>query len=113
MEYITYERYAKLGGKAPEAAFSALERKARHEVDYLTQNRLQDVATIEKHRSVVEETMVDLIDVFYEAGQGEQVSSFSNDGVSVSFAETKSTDDEAAQIIVKYLPSELLYLGVD
>lgn len=86
--YLTYEEYKQFGGDLEEPDFNRLERKASAKINYYTQNRLVNDDVIPDEVGV---TMMDLIELFEKKNQysdpdGGIVSSESNDGVSVSYA---------------------------
>lgn len=107
--YITFGFYQANGGViTDEVAFTLLEKKARYKLDYCTQNRIH---TLEPIPEPVQDCMVELVNSLGEQLKGEKITSFSNDGVSVSF---DTTDEEKAMynLIIQMLPSELTYRGV-
>ena len=110
MSYLTYEEYSALGGKAPEADFPRLELEARKLLDYWTQNRITD------SDDDIKLCMTIIIDAENADQSGERdVSSFSNDGVSVSFADAQTKEQKWADVydrIVEILPVELVSICV-
>ncbi|MEG1870235.1 MAG: hypothetical protein RR205_05235 [Oscillospiraceae bacterium] len=106
MPYITYDEYFALGGKAEPSAFPILERLAEKKLDYLTQNRI--VETTED----IKLAMVLIINLLNEMENGDKVSSFSNDGINVSFEKTDDLQNLHSRL-VEILPQELTYLGVE
>lgn len=108
MTYLTFEQYQANGGRAERSAFPLLERLARKKLDYWTQNRITDVTCD------VELCMTLIVDGLAEAreNQEETVSSFSNDGVSVSFGSARRTEPEIMgsvyEQVVEILPVELV-----
>lgn len=104
--YITFEEYEALGGKCDMATFPTLEMQARYKLDYWTQDRITE--TDEKIRLC----MKLIIDTFFEKENGEEdVASFSNDGISVSFADVKTFDEKMSDVhdaVVEILPIELV-----
>ena len=108
--YITYAEYVQNGGKAQESDFHRLETLARKRLDYWTQNRITEPD------DDVKLCMTIIIDRLDDDQSGEQdVSSVSNDGVSMSFAEAKTSDQKWADVydrVVEILPIELVSLCV-
>ena len=108
--YLTYEEYSSLGGKAPESDFTRLELLARKRLDYWTLNRITEPD------DDVRLCMTLIIDAEYADQSGEHdVSSFSNDGVSVSFADAQTKEQKWADVydrIVEILPVELVSVCV-
>lgn len=111
MTYLTFNEYSKYSGKVSESAFAALERKSKKKLDYFTQNRLVNATVITDQ---VKECMVEFIDHMSDMESGDKVSSFSNDGVSVTFEKQQKSDDEMLyDIAVEYLPCNLICLAVN
>lgn len=111
MAYITLAEYTALGGTVTDStSFALLEKKARRKLDYFTQDRLKTDTTIIDE---VKEVMTEFINQMDSATGGEKVSSFSHDGISVSFDNTSSLDDDLYDLAVEYLPIELISLKID
>ncbi len=110
--YITYPNYTELGGSATETAFPTLELMAEKKLDYWTQNRIKPEEITPEIRLV----MKMLIDHLNEKENGEQdISSVSNDGVSISFADAKTSEQKLSGIYgraVEILPAELVSVCV-
>ena len=110
MSYLTYEEYSALGGKAPEADFPRLELLSEKRLNYWTQNRIIDPD------DDIRLCMTLIVDAEYADQSGEQdVSGFSNDGVSVSFADAQTKEQKWANVydrIAEILPVELVSLCV-
>lgn len=108
--YITYEEYSSLGGKAPESDFPRLELLARKRLDYWTMNRITEPD------DDIKLCMALIIDAESDEQSGEHdVSSFSNDGVSVSFADAQTREQKWSSVydrIVEILPVELVSVCV-
>lgn len=108
--YLTYEEYQAMQGKADESLFPLLELKARKKLDYWTQDRITE--TTEGIRLI----MTMLIDHYASEQDGEQdVSSVSNDGISISFADAKTSEQKLMNIYdyaVEILPVELVSVCV-
>lgn len=109
MAYLTFEEYTNLGGTVSESAFPNLEIKSRHKLDYFTQDRLKVATSIIDE---VKEVMTEFINRLSNM-DGEKVSSFSHDGISVSFDNTTTDEEELYNIAVEYLPIELISAKVD
>lgn len=108
--YLTYEEYSAINGKAPESQFARLEHLARKKLDYWTLNRITEPD------DDIRLCMTLIIDAEYADKSGEHdVSSFSNDGVSVSFADAQTKEQKWAGVydrIVEILPVELVSVCV-
>lgn len=129
MEHLTYEEYVRLGGSVDDERFSMWEARANRLVDTLTHGRLASESPL---RNSVRCCLVQLIDAAaadsaISGGTGREVSSMSNDGVSVTFVagtqEARAGSSAAlrnARIVRDWLEGEisdrgvmLLYAGVD
>lgn len=125
--YLTYEDWAALGGDinaTGETAFKRYEFKARKLIDRMTRGRVENDDPI---RDAVKYCMYDLITFMHseESISGtvaQQVSSMTNDGVSVTYAtgDASRADIRYAAVVRGWLSNEttatgtpLLYAGVD
>lgn len=109
-QYLTYQQYVSNGGTAEESAFPVLERMARAKLDYWTHDRIRDV---DCDIMLCMTLIVNALDNAQKISQGGPVSSFSNDGVSVSFdtQRMKTEEDTMASVydqVVEILPVELV-----
>lgn len=108
--YITYEQYKALGGTAEQSAFPLLERLARKKLDYWTQGRIVEVD------DDIRLCMLLLIDAMGKIRSGKKdVSSVSNDGVSVTYASAQTEEQLIGSVydqVVEILPVELVNLEV-
>lgn len=119
--YLTYDEYIQYGGGLEPAAYTRLAFKADKLIDARTQNRIKDEETVSQTvKLLVFEVIKELNDA--ETRKAETMSSYSNDGVSVSLVKQPSEAKTAHKIegvIFDYLVGEstsdglpLLYLGV-
>ena len=110
MTYIDYAEYARMGGTAQESDFLRLELLARKKLDHWTQGR------ITTPDDDIRLCMTLIIDRLNDDQSGEQdVSSVSNDGVSMSFVDAKTSDQKWSDVydrVVEILPIELVSLCV-
>ena len=110
MSYITYEEYTANGGTADASAFPRLARLAEKRLNYWTQDRITE------SNEDIKLCMTIIIDAMHAEQSGEMdVSSFSNDGVSVSFADAQTKEQKWQNVydqIVEILPVELVSLCV-
>lgn len=108
--YLTFAEYKSLSGKAEESDFPRLELLARKRLDYWTQNRITEPD------DDVKLCMTIIIDRLDDDQNGEQdVSSVSNDGVSMSFVDAKTQEQKWSDVydrVVEILPIELVSLCV-
>lgn len=115
--FITYEEYKKYGGGLDETAFNIYGYEAERRINAVTYGRIKAVT------EPIGRCITRLADLMAKADVAEdRIASFSNDGVSQSFANISTADYEskADGIIRDYLANEvdetgvpLLYLGVD
>ena len=127
--FLTYDDYVSMGGTLDSTAFGVQERKASAYVNLLTHNRIKDETPV---RQCVKNAVFDLIDVFYQESANANnavtgVSSKSNDGVSVTYANWSTVNrywkTRKRELLVEYLADEtvtidgetvpLLYGGVE
>ncbi len=118
MQYLTYEEYKALGGELTETAFNKYGYQAEMRIKAETHNRIAEPG------EAVKRCMARLIDILSKADttNAGDVSSFSHDGLTQSFAVKNSEEytKEANEIIYTYLIHEvdkkgipLLYRGAD
>lgn len=109
--YITYDEYKQLGGEVEETAFPLLEIKARKKLDYWTQNRITET------NDDIKLCMYTIINCINDEETGESdVTSFSNDGISVSYADAKTQEqkmNDVYRFCIEILPVELVCLCVN
>lgn len=127
--FLTYDDYVSMGGTLDSTAFGVQERKASAYVNLMTHNRIKDETPV---RQCVKSAVFDLIDVLHQESENANnavtgVSSKSNDGVSVTYANWTTVSrywkrrkhdlmvtylaDETVKIDGKLVP--LLYGGVE
>lgn len=104
--YLTYEEYKTYSGKVSESAFPKLETDAEDYLNYYTQNRIEE-ATPE-----IKKCIAQFIDNM-ESIEKRPISSFSNDGVSVTYAEPLGLSDTLYEIAERLLPMNLMHAGVN
>ena len=104
--YLTFEEYKTRGGSLDEAAFTRKETKARRLLDYWTFDRLK--GGLGDNEQVVKDLMFEMVETMTD---GQQVTSFSNDGVSVTLSD-KTEEQQLYDMAVAWLPAELVYIGV-
>lgn len=119
--YLTYNEYVQQGGVLDNSAFARLEFRAGKLIDARTLNRIKSEQTVPETVKMLEFELIKKLDDT-ETRRAETVSSYSNDGVSVSLVKPPSEAEAAALLdglIVEYLTGEttsggvpLLYLGV-
>ena len=105
--YLTYQEYKTRGGSLDEAAFNRKEKKAEYLLNYWTFDRLK--SGLGDNEQVVKDLMFEMVETMSD---GQQVTSFSNDGISVSFSD-KTEEQEMYDLAVAWLPAELVYIGAE
>lgn len=88
--YLTYSDYAAMGGTAPRAVFDRFNSRVQSMISERTHGRVIDESPV---RPAVRYAAYDLITVMMEAAESGAetngtVASMSNDGVSVTYAQT-------------------------
>lgn len=112
--YLTYDEYKALGGTLSNAEFDRFCFRAACEIDNATLSRCKTLSEIPEtvKRCVYE--LILYISKNSNNGSVNSVSSFSNDGYSVSYAEQKTAEKQIYDIIYTYLADTgLLYCGVE
>ena len=121
MEYLKYDDYEEMGGTLEEEIYPRHELRARRLIDRITHGRLKEEKTV---RECVKYCMFELIGALAAdeacGAQGREISSMSNDGVSMSFAGVQTQETRLIGIAKSWLSGEtaengvqLLYAGVD
>lgn len=109
--YITYEEYVANGGTADQSSFANLETLAEFKLNYWTLDKITE--TDDK----IKWCMTLLINALAEVQNGESdVSSFSNDGISVTFIDAKTTKQKMQDVyrrVVEILPVELVSVVIE
>lgn len=87
MQYLTFEEYQSYGGQLDEPTFNREELKAQHKINFITNNRLvNDTVIPEPVKVAIYEVMLLFKEKEnYENPESQNVTGFSNDGVSVTF----------------------------
>lgn len=108
--YLTYEKYKEYGGSVIEKDYAFFECLARKKLDYWTLGRIIEI------NEDIELCMFLIIEELYQIETGEaDVSSVSNDGISMSFVDAKTSDQKLQDLyqkIVEILPLELVNVVV-
>lgn len=112
--YLSYDDYISCGGKLDNADFNRFCFRADKEIDNATQSRCKLLDKIPDEVKRCEFELLTYFSKIAENGSASAVSSFGNDGYSVSFADQKSAEQQIYDIIYTYLASTgLMYCGVD
>lgn len=120
--YLDYGSYAQMGGELEPDVYERLAAKAERLIDRATHARLKAVSTVPM---CVKYCIMELIDAIHadesmgSMSAGREISSMSNDGVSVSFT-AMAASARYMEIIREWLDGEtteagvhLLYAGCD
>lgn len=126
--YLEYSDYAQMGGELEPDVYERLVAKAERLIDRATHGRLQRMAEVSKPVKYCIMELIGALQADESLGgvaAGREISSMSNDGVSVSFASSGASAAMAASarhmaIIREWLDGEvtedgvqLLYAGCD
>lgn len=111
-QYLTYDDYKALGGTFDVPIFEVGNKYAQKKLDHWTNNRICNEKVYEQYQEDIMLCMKKIVDVICERESGEQaVASFSNDGVSVTYAEREKYYDRLVEVYkdtVEILPLELV-----
>ena len=112
--YLDYEKYKEYGGNLSNTDFDRFLFRAEKEIDNLTQNRCKTVTDIpEEVKRCVYELIIYLSNNA-KNGSVSAISSFGNDGYSVSYTEQKTATEQIYDIVYTYLADTgLMYCGVE
>lgn len=112
--YLTYAEYTGYGGTLPEADFILLEFRARKQIDYWTDSRVQNMAEVPK---AVKLCMMQTIK--YESTYGVEaqadnpvISSYNTDGYSESYGSASDQAQAASKGLYRTVRN-LLYGELD
>ena len=108
--YITLDEFVSFGGRDFDyiSEFLRLCDKASSYIDYYTQNRCRNLDDVP---CGVKRAMFELCELIMQGD--DDILSYSSDGVSVKKSENATFANRVYEIIVRNVPGELLYLGVD
>ena len=120
--YLEYGDYAQMGGELEPDVYERLAAKAERLIDRATHARLKAVSTVPMSVKYCIMELIDAIQADESMGSmsaGREISSMSNDGVSVSFA-AMAASARYMEIIRQWLDGDtteagvhLLYAGCD
>lgn len=114
--YLDYEKYKSYGGNLSDTDFGRFSFRAGCEINNATLDRCKslDETQISEEVKRCEFELIEYLSKNAKNGSTLAVSSFSNDGYSVSFADQKSAEQQIHDIIYTYLANtDLLHCGVD
>ncbi len=111
--YLTYSEYTNLGGQLSVAEFDRFCFRAQKEIDNATLNRCKTLETIPEDVKKCQIELIQYLSNNAKNGNVSAISSFGNDGYSVSYSEQKSAQRQIYDIIYTYLSgTDLMYCGV-
>ncbi len=111
--YISYEEYKTFGGKLNNTDFNRFCFRAECEINNATFGRVKSLEQVPEQVKRCEFELTEYLSKFARDGSASAVSSFGNDGYSVSYTEEKTAQAQIGDIIYTYLAdSDLLYCGV-
>lgn len=121
--YLSYEKYKEYGGSVIEKDYAFFELQARKKLDYWTLDRISNFLNNNKNNihylKIIEDIelcMFLIIEEIYQIETGEaDVSSVSNDGISMSFVDAKTSEQKLQDLyqkVVEILPLELVSVAI-
>ncbi|MBO5726134.1 MAG: hypothetical protein J6S00_03600 [Clostridia bacterium] len=112
--YLSYDDYIGYGGNLSSTDFNRFCFRADKEIDNLTLNRCKGLDKIPDEIKRCEFELIAYFEKNVNSGSVSAVSSFGNDGYSVSYADAKNAEQQIYDIIYTYLASTgLMYCGVE
>lgn len=92
--YLTYEEYRAMGGDVPEAAFGPLCASAGGRIDRLTHERVKGLEAVPEAVKMAVFALIHRAES--EEGDGARMASFTNDGMSMTYAQETAQQRETA-----------------
>ena len=116
--YLTYQDYRELGGTLAEDAFSALERKAQRELDYITFDRIKHCTVVPNEVRELLVEMINRIDDFNtqkKKTDGDVITQYSNGVEQLTYKITTEAElkKEFYNLALRWLPDYLTCRGVN
>ena len=112
--YLTYSEYTSYGGKLSETEFGRFNFRAECEINNATFDRCKALVKIPEVVKRCQYELVVFLSKNTQDGSNSSVSSFSNDGYSVTYADKQTVQEKISDIIYTYLVNtDLLYCGTD
>lgn len=112
--YLTYEEYTGYGGTLNDTEFNRFNFRAECEINNATLDRCKKLTEIPEEVKRCQYELVLYLSKNSQNGSISAVSSFSNDGYSVSYVDKKTAQEQISEIIYTYLVgTDLLYCGVE
>lgn len=100
--YSNYQQYQQRGGKLPEREYKIKAQKASELIDYYTMGHARSSAEMQEQLAACE---CELIQTVLASGAGTHVgiSSESNDGYSITYADRKELEGSTRYVLSCYL----------
>ena len=112
--YLTYDEYKGYGGTLSDTEFNRFNFRAECEINNATFDRCKSLTKIPEIIKRCQFELVVFLSKNARGGSNSSVSSFSNDGYSVSYTDKKTAQEQISDIIYTYLAStDLMYCGAD
>lgn len=112
--YLGYEKYKEYGGNLSNTDFDRFLFRAEKEIDIVTHEHCKTLKEIPEELNRCTFELIAYMSNNAKNGFVSAVSSFSNDGYSVSYTDQKTAAQQIYDIIYTYLANTgLMYCGVD
>ena len=112
--YLDYEKFKEYGGNLSNTEFDRFLFRAEKEIDNITQSRCKKLVNVPEEVQKCAFELVDYLQKNLKNGTVQAISSFGNDGYSVSYSEQKNAEQQIYDIIYTYLSDTgLMYCGVE
>jgi len=111
--YLTFEEYKGYGGTLSDAEFGRFNFRAECEINNATFDRCKSLSPIPEEVKRCCFELVTYLSKNAQGGAASSVSSFSNDGYSISYTDKQTAQEQISGIIYTYLVgTDLLHCGV-
>ena len=112
--YLTYDEYKVYGGNLDNADFDRFNFRAECEINNATFDRCKSLTEIPEEVKRCQYELVLYLSKNTQNGSVSAISSFSNDGYSVSYVDKKTAQEQIFELIYTYLAGTgLMYCGVE
>ena len=114
MMYLDYKKYKEYGGNLSNTDFDRFLFRAEQEINIVTENRCKTLEKIPEELNRCTFELIVYISNNAKNGSISAVSSFGNDGYSVSYTDQKTATQQIYDIVYTYLANTgLMYCGVN
>lgn len=112
--YLTYDEYIAYGGNLKNSDFDRFNFRAEREINNATFDRCKALTEIPEEVKRCQYELVLYLSKNSQDGSVSAISSFSNDGYSVSYVDKKTAQEQIFELIYTYLVGTgLMYCGVE